>query len=849
MVQKSHATEEEYLAALWLISHAHMDTYKELKDAAQMMQLVRVVEKLCKPFRLEQVLFAWLQRNGYLDTPERRAEPREMVVEHSMCQREFKKLLKDQGMRIRFFADNHGLFWIIPQASAAIFRPAYSRLRAWVASCRPTYQAELAHLLWPVRAPPPRPTLDWSRSSQGSGAAVSCLTAARQVLVHLALELIESDDRDKVKAAHDLLDSAKDAHYVQHREHFLHLRAMHRAQHVKESSMCRDFSPDEVRGPAPQHAVHHVVNVSAPNTVHLAAATYRLLVDFLRDECAAHGASVLMRVCYLRLHILVRRPNPPTVLPLAPPRRARRPGGAYMADSALLPFAHVPLEGGGGGAAAAGASGRGGGDGREGARKAMREAEHWDDVVVRRMAGGAGGEGEEAGGKRGAEEEEGEGQRKKAKGRREEEARGRERERDKRGRKAGGGNAAAAAAAAELRADRESISRPRIPEELVQRLRDGSFAARAAVGRGAMPSVCLCTLDSGAGAGGVNGAAVSPEGKFVVGCMQDSTVLLWDLAEIKRRTHNFRQPRTQIERHAGTNKWFGALSQPGSSLGAPGSGAGGALPWPGADGVQADACTYRMPARPITGHSGPVYAAAITTDDRFVASASQDGTVRVWTDVTKSTVLALRGHNHPVWDVAWSPEGHYLASASYDGSARSRPRPRSLSPLPPPRPPRARRPRGGGGRGAAAVTAAAVTAAAGHRQAVGDQPPVPAADVCRARGRRGLLHLPPVLQLHRHGRQRPDRAGLGQQGGRAGAVPDRAANGCDGRGGERGREDAGGGVRERGGAALGRAHGASACAAARALRAGYESLLQRAALRGRGAQRVRSSGAARVGLA
>jgi hypothetical protein len=368
----------------------------------------------------------------------------------------------------------------------------------------------------------------------------------------------------------------------------------------------------------------------------------------------------------------------------------------------------------------------------------MREAEHWDDVVVRRMAGGEGGEGEEAGGKRGAEEEEGEGRRKKAKGRREEEARGRERERDKRGRKAGGGNAAAAAAAAaaaELQTDRDPIPRPRMPEDMVQRLRDGSFAARAAVGRGALPSVCLCTLDSGAGAGGVNGAAVSPEGKFVVGCMQDSTVLLWDLAEIKRRTHNFRQPRTQVERNAKNEfKWFGALSQPGGGHGAPGSGAGGALPWPGADGAHADPCTYRMPPRPITGHSGPVYAAAITTDERFVASASQDGTVRVWTDVTKSTVLALRGHNHPVWDVAWSPEGHYLASASYDGSARSRPRLRSLSLLPPHRPPRLPRPCGGDGRGAVAATAAAVTAAAGHRQAVGDQPPVPAADVCRARG-------------------------------------------------------------------------------------------------------------------
>ena len=57
-------------------------------------------------------------------------------------------------------------------------------------------------------------------------------------------------------------------------------------------------------------------------------------------------------------------------------------------------------------------------------------------------------------------------------------------------------------------------------------------------------------------------------------------------------------------------------------------------------------------------------------DRRLVASAAEDSTVRVWTSVTNSVVLALKGHAHPVWDVSWSAEGFYLASASYDGTAR-----------------------------------------------------------------------------------------------------------------------------------------------------------------------------------
>ena len=41
---------------------------------------------------------------------------------------------------------------------------------------------------------------------------------------------------------------------------------------------------------------------------------------------------------------------------------------------------------------------------------------------------------------------------------------------------------------------------------------------------------------------------------------------------------------------------------------------------------------------------GPVFSASISIDGRFVASASEDCTLRVWTSVTNSVVLSLRGH-------------------------------------------------------------------------------------------------------------------------------------------------------------------------------------------------------------
>jgi uncharacterized protein with WD repeat len=61
---------------------------------------------------------------------------------------------------------------------------------------------------------------------------------------------------------------------------------------------------------------------------------------------------------------------------------------------------------------------------------------------------------------------------------------------------------------------------------------------------------------------------------------------------------------------------------------------------------------------------------AFSPDGTRLATASQDGTARLWDGRTGQELLALRGHTAVVTSVAFSPDGTRLATASLDGTAR-----------------------------------------------------------------------------------------------------------------------------------------------------------------------------------
>jgi NB-ARC domain/TIR domain/WD domain, G-beta repeat len=74
--------------------------------------------------------------------------------------------------------------------------------------------------------------------------------------------------------------------------------------------------------------------------------------------------------------------------------------------------------------------------------------------------------------------------------------------------------------------------------------------------------------------------------------------------------------------------------------------------------------------RVLSGHTGGVVAVAWSSDGTRLASASSDGTVRVWDSASGTQLCSLSGHTGWVVAVAWSSDGTRLASASSDGTVR-----------------------------------------------------------------------------------------------------------------------------------------------------------------------------------
>jgi WD40 repeat protein/energy-coupling factor transporter ATP-binding protein EcfA2 len=84
--------------------------------------------------------------------------------------------------------------------------------------------------------------------------------------------------------------------------------------------------------------------------------------------------------------------------------------------------------------------------------------------------------------------------------------------------------------------------------------------------------------------------------------------------------------------------------------------------------------TFATPyATRLTGHTDRVNAVAVSSDGRLLATASRDGTTRLWRigdPHRPEPVAVLTGHRENVNAAAFSPDGRLLATAGWDHTAR-----------------------------------------------------------------------------------------------------------------------------------------------------------------------------------
>ncbi|KAI5169705.1 transcription initiation factor TFIID subunit 5 [Pancytospora epiphaga] len=71
----------------------------------------------------------------------------------------------------------------------------------------------------------------------------------------------------------------------------------------------------------------------------------------------------------------------------------------------------------------------------------------------------------------------------------------------------------------------------------------------------------------------------------------------------------------------------------------------------------------------LVGHSGPVFSVKFSTSGKFLISASQDCTIRLWSLDLFKTIAVYKAHAFPIWTVDFAPNDFYFASGGADRQA------------------------------------------------------------------------------------------------------------------------------------------------------------------------------------
>ena len=145
--------------------------------------------------------------------------------------------------------------------------------------------------------------------------------------------------------------------------------------------------------------------------------------------------------------------------------------------------------------------------------------------------------------------------------------------------------------------------------------------------------------------------AFSPDGKRLASASNDGTVKVWDAATGQETLTLKGHTRLGLERGVQPRRQAARLRRRRTD----GEGVG-----------------RRTGQETLTlkGHTGEVGSVAFSPDGKRLATASGDGTVKVWDAATGQETLTLKGHTSVSTSVAFSPDGKRLASASRDETVK-----------------------------------------------------------------------------------------------------------------------------------------------------------------------------------